>query len=80
MDYFYLYDTDLCRAFFSSDRTKSSNLSDLEYESSQGRLGSETYQYAKERIESWYKKEIKGEKKKKKEKKVVPLYMKIGYL
>lgn len=80
MDTFYLYDTNgLVRAVFNSNKSEQTNLSELEYECSEGRISSATYEYAKKRIKSWYKHKIKTKENENHKSDIIPLYMRIPF-
>ena len=82
-DSFGLFDENgLCRAWFSSKKSKQQNLAALNYEEYCCRISSRTLEYARERIESWYEKKTIHKKNviKKRNEKIVPLYLRIGYL
>ena len=79
-DSFGLYDENgICRTWFSSNYSREYNMSKLNYEEYCCRISSNTLEYAKNRINSWYKKKDTVQRQTK-NKKSVPMYMMIGYL
>ena len=78
-DSFGLYDENgICRAWFSSNHSREYNMSKLNYEEYCCRISSRTLEYAYNRINSWYRKKENFQQPK--DKKTVPMFMRIGYM